>query len=583
MKTLGLILTLSLFLSSCTEGSRKQFEHSGGSVTMALENEPSTYIPRNVRDFYSATVLSQIVEGLVGFDPKTLKTVPKLAESWTRSDDGLVYEFVLREGVYFHPHDAFATKEDRLLTTKDVVKSVELACSMNDDGTEPSSYTMVFKSLLKGADAFFEGKAASISGISTEGNTIRFELLHDDHNFLNKLANVSVYIVSKKMVESNNEGEIVGTGPFMYTTYNGGNEPRLILTKNPEYYLNDEKGNALPYLDSLVFVFQSRKLEQLDQFENGQLDLIIGLPTSRITRMLEGRIEDFNSHPPKLILANNPLLETHFYYFDMTDERFQNPLVRKAFNYAVDKEAIGREILRNQYYELGIYGVIPPISRVLRGYDFKSVRKVGYEFNPEKARALLKEAGYPNGEGFGSVVLRYNINDIHSAVADEFAKQMFSVLGINVNMDGSDFEQLSEDGAISNGDIFRTGWSADYPSPESFLISFYGKNVPSNPETPSPLNKSRYNNPQFDSFFEKATQSKKLSDQMMYFSQAEVELMKDPPIIPLWYSGDIGIIQSYVRNFNFNAINYLDFSQVYTKTWTADEYQKSHSEKQSGQ
>ena len=164
-------------------------------------------------------------------------------------------------------------------------------------------------------------------------------------------------------------------------------------------------------------------------------------------------------------------------------------------------------------------------------------------------------------------------------MADEFSKHIFSVLGINVNIDGSEFDQLIEDEGVGNGDIFRLGWSADYPSPESFLINFYGGNVPEDPSTPSGINKSRYKNPLFDQFFEMAVDSKKMSDQMQYFSKAEVELMKDPPLIPIWYPGDISLVNSYVRNFYFNALAHLDFTNVYCKEWTEEEYQKKYSEK----
>ena len=74
---------------------------------MALENKPTTYIPRFIADYYSATVLNQIGEGLVCFDPKTIKIIPKLASEWTKSDNGLVYTFTLREDVYFHDHEVF--------------------------------------------------------------------------------------------------------------------------------------------------------------------------------------------------------------------------------------------------------------------------------------------------------------------------------------------------------------------------------------------------------------------------------------------------------------------------------------------
>ena len=573
-------MLFSVYLvASCSSDSKMQFEHSGGSITMALDNQPSSYIPRKISDYYSAMVMHQISEGLVGLDSKSLDIVPKIASEWKISDDNKTYEFTIREDILFHPHPSFKKESQRLLTAEDVVFSFEIACTPNEDNTASTAYSMIFKSLLKGADDFYEKKSEKISGISVNGNKITLEILNEDKNFLNKLANVCSFISSKKLFLDGFETDKIGTGPFVYSEFQNGENSSLILTKNTDYYEKDANGNAMPYLDSLVFVFQSRKMEQLNQFESGELDLIVGLPTSRITRMIEGKIEDFNATKtaaPKLILENNPLLESHFYYFNMNDERFSNPLVRKAFNYAIDRESIGQNVLRNQYYELGYYGIIPPISKTLRGYDFKSVKEVGFSYDPELAKKLLAEAGYPNGEGFGSVSLRYSINDVHSAVADEFSKQIFKVLGINVNIDGSNFEQLNTDGANGNGDIFRMGWAADYTNPETFLTNFYGDFVPEFDSLPSPINKARYKNFLFDEFYSQARQSEKISEQMELFSKAEVELLKNPPIIPLWYTGDIQITQSYIRNLHFNALSYFDFRTTYIKELTLEEYNKSY-------
>lgn len=570
-----------MFFSGCSADSRKQFEHAGGTVRMALDNEPSTYTPREVLDYYSATVLYQIHEGLVGMDSKTLKIIPKIASEWSVSDDGKTYTFTIRDDVYFHQCENLPNESDRKLSMDDVIASFEKACTKSKDGTVPASFSLVFSEVL-GAEEFLNGKAKNIEGITSKENKVSIQLVKEDANFLYKMANINAAISCKRILDQGIENEvIIGTGPFKYDKYVGNETSSLILTKNQDYYMVDSDGNALPYLDSLIFIFQGRKMDQLDMFENGEIDLIKGLPTSRITRMLEGKIEDFNSKPPRLILENNPLLETNFYFFNLQDPRFKDPRVRKAFNYALDKEVIGREILRNQYYDLGWYGLTPPVAKAIKGYDFKEVKKVGYDYDPEKAKKLLAEAGYPNGEGFGAVNLRFNINDVHSAVADEFAKQIYNVLGINVNIDGSTFEQLIEDGEKGNGAIFRQGWGADYPSPETFLMTFYGKYVPADSTEVSRINKARYINPLFDNFYSKATGARKLSDQMEYFMKAEIELMKDPPIIPLWYSGDIEIIQSYLRNFHFNPLNYIDFSTVYIKEWTEEEYQKATVEKKS--
>lgn len=577
MNRFSLIFLVFLTLIGCSEEEAKQFEYAGGKVTMALDNQPSTYMPQRVMDFYSATVLNQITEGLVGMDSQNTKIVPRIAKKWKKSADGKSYTFYLRDNVKFHPHEAFTSEEERILTADDVIKSFEIGCSQDEKGEPSATYSMVCKSLVKGADDYYKGDAKNISGIVADGNKITFYLLHSDHNFLYKLANVNSHIISKKLYERGYKTDVIGTGPFVYTDFSTkGEEASLLLLKNRDYYLKDKKGNALPYLDSLEFIFQSSKMSQLEKFENREIDMILGLPTSQITKMVQGRLEDFNSKPPKLILENNALLETNYYIFNMQDERFKDPKVRMAFNYAIDKKVIGIDILRNQINDVGNYGITPPVLKALKGYDFESIREAGYTYDPDKARKLLAEAGYPNGEGFGTVQLRYNINDIHSAVADEFSKQIRSVLGINVNIDGSPFDKLIEDAERGNGDIFRLGWNADYPSPESFLVNFYGKNIPENSSEPSKVNKSRYNNPVFDEFYERATGTKKQTDQLKYFSKAEVVLLKDPPLIPLWYTGDYAVIYSNVRNFHFNALNYFDFTYVYKKEWTKEEFLETH-------
>lgn len=570
MKLVPVIL-LILVLTSCGS-DKKQFEFAGGSFKMALDNTPTTFIPREVNDVYSFELLSQVMEGLVSFNPEDLSLQPQIAEKWNISGDGTVFTFTIRDDILFHENPVFSSEEERKLTVDDVLFTFEKACKPNAEGNPTAAYLFLLSNQVKGAKEYYEGKAKSISGIKVKKNQFEITLINPDQTYINKLANLSASIVSRKVVEANKETDVVGTGPFCFTKPT--DENTYILLKNQDYYLVDNKGNALPYLDSVVFYVQTRKLEQLEMFEQGKTLLISGLPTSRITEMLEGRISDFNAQPPLKELYNNPLLTTQYYFFNMNDPRFKDVRVRKAFNYAIDRKRLADNVLRNQYYEYGIYGITPPIGSVFKGYNFSEIKKYGYDYNPDLAKQLLAEAGYPDGKGFGSVDLRLDISDLNTAVAEELADQIYQTLGINVNIDGSSFEQRNEDGNMGRGDLFRTAWIADYSSPETFLGNFYGKIVPKDKSQPSSGNQSRYVNPLFDKYFEQgrsADQKRRLE----LFSKAEIELMKDPPIIPLWYANDFTLSYSRVRNLKNNPMQFLDLRRVYIKEWTKEEYLKS--------
>ncbi|MGV3632065.1 MAG: ABC transporter substrate-binding protein [Bacteroidota bacterium] len=572
MKKLLSLLFLVLAFASCQE-DKKVFEHAGGTFKMCLNDYPSTNIPREVMDVHSAIVIYQVMEGLVTFNPEDMKVEPQIAESWKISKDNLTYEFKIRPNVLFHKCDVLSSESERTLTVEDIIHSFELACKKDKKGDQTPAYASIFNGTIKGVEDFHKGKSKTIAGLKGKDDKLIIVLQQPDANFLNKLAVLNAFIGSKKVYEAGEESMMIGTGPFVYKGLDKGDKPKITLVKNEDYYMKDKDGNALPYLDGIEFIVENKKLEELEMFENGETHFIAALPTSRISAMLEGRIKDFNSVPPVLILRNNPLLATNYYFFNMQDQRFKDVRVRQAFNYAINRNEITQNVLRGQAYENGIYGIVPPISASFRGYDFTGVKAFSYDYDPEKARQLLAEAGYPGGANFGSVDLIINLGDFNSAVAEEIAGQLSQNLGINVNIDASSFEQKNNDASNGKGDIFRSAWFADFVSPETFLINFYGKIVPKSAKDPSVINQSRYVNPAFDALFEKAKQSHNLKESMALFSEAEKELMKDPPLIPLWYNGDIQLLYAKVRNFHDNPLNYFIFKEVYFKDWTKAEYE----------
>lgn len=572
MKKVHYFFSLLLLLFACSE-DKKQFEFAGGTFRMAIDSDMLAFEPALVADFYSATVLNQVFEGLVTFDPQDLNLRPQLASSYKVSADGLTYEFSLRKKVYFHPHEVFEDDDDRLLTPEDIVFSFELACTKDKDGLPSPAYTSIFQKTVAGAVAFYEGKAKSISGIRIEKNKLIVQLLEQDENFLNKLANIHAAIVSKKVVKSTGKVNWIGTGPFVFSEVFTDEHKTWKFTKNESYYLKDSKGNSLPYLDGLEFLVETKKANQLALFDAGKTDFIVSLPSSGITSVLEGRIQDFNQVPPVLELRNNPLLVSHYYFFNMQDPRFQDAKVRQAFNFAIDRSKIIQEILMGQAFSAGDHGVVPPIKSVFNGYDFNAIKTVSYTFNPELAKKLLADAGYTDGVNFGEVELKYNLGETQTAVAEEFARQIEKNLGIRVNAVGTTFDQNMQDANVLKGDLFKTSWSADYCSPETFLQAFYGKLIPKDPKAPSLINQSRYVNPAFDAYFEQAKKEKKRVNRLKNFNLAEKELMLNPPLIVLWYAGDNQLIYAKVRNLHDNPLNFFYFREVYLKDWTKEEYQ----------
>lgn len=561
-----LFLLLALFAVSC-KNQRKEASIQGGTFRMAIEENILSFQPAQVTDYHTSTVLSQIMEGLVSLDQETLEPVPQLAERFRKSDDNMEFTFVLRKEVLFHPHADFEQEDDRILTTKDVVYSFEKACSGKE---ESPAFTSVLKNQLVGAKSFFDKKSDSIKGIICKNDSIILRLTAPDPNFLYKLAHINFAIQSHHLKRLQKQ-EAIGTGPFRLTKLDS---KKITLDRNESYYLTDDNGCALPYLNRLEFTIERDKKKQLELFQAKQLDFITSLPSDELTQVLENSMDAFNQVPPTLILRNNPLLATNFYFFDMTDHRFQDVRVRKAFNYAIDKEKIDLKILKGQYNQLGEYGITPPIYSLFQGYEFGNLQQTAFTFDPNKARELLKSAGYKSGVDFGKVVLRINAGDLNSAIAEEVALQIESTLGISVIIDGSDYKQYVHDADRRKGDLFRMTWFADYKSPETFLNQFYGGFVPKDTLMPSPINQSRYRNSLFDSYMDAAKMESKKNRQLANYYLAELELIKNPPFIVLWYSGENQLIYAQVRNLKDNPMSYLSFREVYFKPWTREEYLK---------
>lgn len=535
-----------------------------GGALKINETEPiSSLFPHSFTDLVSSHVASQIYEGLVKLNPKDLSIQPALAESWKISEDGTKYTFYLKKGVYFHDDPCFANGKGRELKAEDVRYAFERLATQHPDN---AMFAATIKNLIKGANEYYEASAVQKPNFDFEGvkviddYTVEFNLYVPSSSFLHILANPSLSIFPKEAYEKYGNLTRIGTGPFMYAQNNASNE-KIILLKNPNYHGKDSLGNQLPFLDSLVFTFISSKKTELEEFQNGNLDVIIGLPSESIKEVVENQISDFQNRPPKYILERSPELATQYYEFNTAQSVFKNKKVRQAFSYAIDRDKIVDEVLKGEAYGPGVHGITPPS---LKNYDVASIK--GYKQDKEKAKKLLAEAGYPDGKGFPSVKLVLNSGGSKNAnVALEIQKQLRDVLGVNIDLEIVPLSQKIEASRFAKGDMFRSAWIADFPSAENFLMLTYGKSVPNSINEPSWPNVSRFVNEKFDELYEKALVTLDQNEKNKLLLEAEQLMMDEAPLLILWYDEKYRLYQSKVNNFYSNPLNYWDFSIVYLK------------------
>lgn len=572
MKKIALFLAIPILMLSCeneidVDSNDKEKTNDGGTFRVALSIAPKTLNPRSIIDFYSASAASQIYEGLVKFNPKTLKPEAAIASKYEITDDLKTFTFKLRSDVKFHDSPIFKDGKGRAVTAMDVKKSFEYYCNPNIKG-DPIAYLSVFKNAVVGVDEYFNGEASEVSGIKVNGNEVSIQLINSDVNFINKLCMVSAYIVPVEAIEQGRVNDGVGSGPFILNTMN---DSEVILLRNDQYYGKNDAGVQLPILDSLIFKIDDDKEHQLAEFRAKNLNVLVGLPPNKIVEVLQQNIKDFNNDPPKYELIGVPELSTSYITVNMLKPYFQNEKLRKAISMAINREVIMRDDLKNQAYNAdGVYGITPPLP-IIKDYDFKGIKERSAGFNPEMAKQLLAEAGYPNGKGFPSIRLEFVESTVNSKVANSIMKQLKKNLNVNIQIESVSFEQKMKDAREGTGDLYLDAWIADYASPQTFLSNYYGKTIPTDPAAISPINVSRFNNESFDDNYGKACSTLDEKERLAYFSEAEKILTESSGVIVLWYAEEHKITHSDVRDFKSNALKLMNFSNVYFKERVAGE------------
>lgn len=553
-----LIITSTIFSCAGDDKSNdanknKKQSLFGGNLNIAINQDILGYDPIKVVDGYSLQVLGQLYEGLVRFNDKDLSVEPLLAESWIIDESGLTYTFKLKKGVFFHDNKCFVGGKGRELKGSDVLFTFDRICS----GEDNYSYSFIKDKIVGAKEAFQSSQINTVSGIKViDDYTVSFRLTNPSSNFLQTLATISLAILPKEAFEKD-PIEIVGTGPFTFDK-SLLEKTKITLKRNNNYHESDSLNQKLPYLDAVTFHFVENSQDRLDLFNEKKLDIIVDLPSASIKSVVENQISDFESKPPKYVLGRYPELVTYYLAFNTKTEPFKNVKVRQAIAMAIDKIKLVDVVLNGEAYSPALNGLVPP---VLKNYDYESV--IGIEYNIEKAKKVLAESGYKNGEGLPLIKFYVSGNDNqYLRVALEIQKELLTELNVNTEIVSVSFAEKLEMEKTGQGSMAISAWLADYPTPDNFLNIGYGGNVPSLLTEPSFINSSRFTNKDFDNYFEQALTSSDETKRNELFLKAEQILINEAPVIPLWYNENYRLFQSTVVGYQPNIMCLHNLTKV---------------------
>jgi len=542
MKKISLVfitLFLILFILSC--GNRNRYDENMRIFRYNESSGISSLDPAFAKNQSNIWASSQIFNGLLQLN-EDLEIKECIAKSYQILDSGRVYEFILRDDVYFHQHELF-TKNRRVVAADFVYSFNRL---IDEKIASPGAWVM--SQVQRKADN-------SLNILAINDTILQIKLKNPFPAFASLLSMTYCSVVPKEIVEHYGKdfrANPIGTGPFYFKMWKEG--VKLVLLKNEEYFEKDEKGNQLPYLDAINISFIIDKQTEFLEFISGNLDFISGLNVNYKDELLTPYGTLNPKYKKDITLIKEAFLNTEYLGFMLDSSKQKNadnPLmikeVRQAINYGFDREKMMR-YLRN---DIGIPGEMGFIPYGLSPFDSS---KTYYSYQPEKALELLAQAGYPNAKGLGTITLTTTSEYLDIC---KFMQQQLGELGINIKIEVNPPATLREMVANSNISFFRASWIADYPDAENYLSLFYSKNF-----SPQGPNYTHFYNKNYDALYEKAILETSDSIRNTYYHQMNDIIMEEAAVVVLYYDQVMRFVQKNITGLNTNPMNMLILKKV---------------------
>ena len=531
MKTLSLKAAVAAALLGMSLGA------SAKPLVVCTEASPEgfdivQYTTAVTADAASETLFNRLVD----FTPGTTDIQPGLAKSWEISDDGKTYTFHLREGVKFHSTDYF--KPSRTLNADDMLWSF---MRQFDPGHPwhtkaamgfPYFDSMAMGTLIKSIDR-------------VDDMTVRFVLNHSEAPFLRNMAMAFTSIYSAEyadqLLKAGKTAELnskpIGTGPFILTRYS--KDAQVRFKANPDYY----KGK--PPADPLVFAITTDSNVRVQKLRANECQVALAprhedIPGIRADQNL--KVDGIDA----LITSYAAINTTHPYLSD--------PRVRQAIQMAFDKPTFVRTVYGEGNATPGV-GPYPP---TLLGYD-AGMKDLPYD--PIKARALLKEAGVPEGTSF-TVFVRNgsSVSTPNPSLAAQMLQADLAKVGLKLQIRVMEWGELLKRVKQGEHDLAFSGWAGDNGDPDNFLSPNLSCAAAANGE-----NLARWCNKEFDTLIRNARETSEPTARAAFYEHAQVIFLQQQPWLSLAYPHAFTAMRKNIEGFVVSPMNNSNFATTQVK------------------
>ncbi len=461
--------------------------------TMGLPADPVTLDPGMSRDTNSNNIIRELFVGLLqaGEDGKP---VPALASTWHLEQDGHTYTFLLREDVYFH--------HGRQVEAQDVKYSIERLLKPGSKSPHGGLFAAVV-----GADEFTQGRASEVKGIRLHGRfKLAIELTSPNLVFLSTLANVAASVVPKEIVEKLGDEQFarqpVGCGAFVFESWTAGQQ--IVLTANQKHF------EGRPYLDRVTVRIFPGNDALLQGFFAGEVGHL------RIDSTGYAMLQEHDRY--KASAMELTPVDVQYCALMCNKPPFDNKLVRQAACYAFDRPKYLREGLKGQAVLSN--GPLPP--------SFTGISSGGYSYDPEKAKALMRQAGCGNGYP-GEVILHVRANHTEQAARAEAIASDLSRIGLKVRVVTLPWTELVKPENMAKCHMFLMAATGGHAEGAPYLGPYFHSH------SIGKGNRVSYHNPTVDQLLDQAETIANPIRRKEAYIQAHTLISDDAPFMFLYH------------------------------------------------